>query len=318
MPKKRFSIVSPFYFNESSVPSTIERLQRLANQLDKYELEFIFIDDGSKDKSLELIKKKQNQDARIRLIKLTRNFGAPQALLAGLQFATGDCIGVVSFDLQDPPEQFIDMLKLWESGKKVVIGERHNRDDPFLTKVFAKLFYVIFRNLAIKDYPKAGFDLVLFDQQVLKEINSFKEKNCHPMILIHWLGFDYEKITYTREKRQHGKSRWTFSKRIKFFIDSFVGFSYSPIRLISIFGICCAIISLFFGLLTLFNKLLGNIPVPGWAGIVIILTFFMSLNMVMLGVIGEYIWRILDESRGRKPYIIDDVYEANKINEENQ
>ncbi|WCF07866.1 glycosyltransferase family 2 protein [Paenibacillus thiaminolyticus] len=307
--KQLFSIVVPIYYNELNIPHTIPRLQNLQSVLYDYELEFIFVDDGSKDRSLELLLSEQKKDHRIKVIKLSRNFGSMSAIQAGLQHSKGDCVGIISADLQDPPELFEQMIHSWENGHKVVMATRSEREESFSQKMFSNAYYSLMRRFALQDYPKGGFDFVLIDRQIVEEINNIKEKNTNIMSLIYWLGHSQDRLSYVRQERRHGKSRWTLSKKIKLFIDSFVSFSYVPIRFISTVGIITAIISFLYGLFIIFNSLFGTIPIQGWSTIIALITFLLGLIMVMLGIIGEYLWRILDESRNRPSYIVDEIYD---------
>lgn len=312
---KKFSIIIPVYFNEQNLPETIPRLLDLKNKLSEYQLELIFVDDGSKDKSVEILCNFQAKNPReIKVIKLTRNFGSMSAVQAGLSVSSGDCVGVIAADLQDPPELFLEMIKHWEKGIKAVFAVRKNREDPPLQKLFSNSFYSLLRKYAIPDYPKGGFDFLLIDKQVVEEVNKIKEKNTNLFTLIFWLGYNYVTIPYTRLARTKGKSRWTFSKKIKLFIDSFVSFSYFPIRMVSILGIIFAVTAFAYGIYIFYNWLRGTIEVEGWTTLMIVLTFTAGLEMTMLGVLGEYLWRILDESRKRPPFVIDKIFDASSEN----
>ncbi|GJM83617.1 putative glycosyltransferase YkcC [Paenibacillus sp. HMSSN-139] len=268
---------------------------------------FVFVDDGSKDNSLQYLMEARETDPRIKVIKLSRNFGSMAAVQAGLEYANGDCVGIISADLQDPPELFIDMINNWEDGNKVVLATRSDREESFSQKLFSNSYYLMMDRFAIKGYPKGGFDFVLIDKQVVGELNKIKEKNTNIMSLIFWLGYSQNSVSYVRQKREHGKSRWTLSKKIKLFIDSFVSFSYSPIRFMSMIGVVTALLSFLYGVFVIINALFGYISLQGWTTIIALITFFLGLIMIMLGIIGEYLWRILDESRKRPPYVIDET-----------
>lgn len=306
--KFKFSIVVPIYFNELNIPYTIPKLQRLQELLPECELEFVFVDDGSRDDSLKLLLKAKESDPRIKVIKLSRNFGSMAAIQAGLEHVTGDCVGIISADLQDPPELFETMINQWKAGKKVVLATRSDREESFSQRAFANSYYFLLEKFALKEYPKGGFDFVLIDRQVVFEILDIKEKNTNIMSLIYWLGHDRELIPYTRQERKLGKSRWTFSKKVKLFVDSFVSFSYMPIRVMSLIGMLTAILSFFYGLFVIVCTLFGLISLQGWTTIIALITFLLGIIMTMLGIIGEYLWRILDESRKRPAYIVDEVY----------
>jgi dolichol-phosphate mannosyltransferase len=302
-----FSIVIPVYFNAPNLPSTVERLIRLQEKLrGEYDMEVIFVDDGSKDESWQCLKDAYEKFPSIfHLVKLTRNFGSMAAIHAGLCQARGDCIGMISADLQDPLEMFEQMLSYWKSGERVILAIRQQRADPRGQKLFASMFYWLFQRFAISDYPAGGFDFFLLDRSVLEEIKRCNEKNTHLMPLICWLGYPSVCIPYTRQMRKEGKTRWTFAKRIKLFIDSFVAFSYAPIRMFSMMGLLFSAFSFMYGMSIITLKLVYGVNIQGWAALMAVLTFTSGLQMAMLGILGEYLWRALDEARSRPSYVIE-------------
>lgn len=310
---KTFTIIIPVYYNELNLPTTIPSLLGFTEIRTDYKLELIFVDDGSGDRSLEILHDFQAKDPGIiKIIKLTRNFGSMAAIQAGFTVATGDCVGMISADLQDPPELFLEMLDHWEKGNKAIFAVRQDRNEPFLQKFFSNSYYSLIRRFAIHDYPIGGFDFFLVDRQVIKVLNNIQEKNTNLMSLIHWLGFKPVMISYTRRQRSKGKSRWTTSKKIKLFIDTFVGFSYFPIRALSFIGLLVAIGSFFYGIYILSYWLFFGIPVQGYVPIMLVMTFTSGIQMTMLGVLGEYLWRTLDEVRHRPPFVIDEIYTASQ------
>ncbi|MFA6459156.1 MAG: glycosyltransferase family 2 protein [Candidatus Paceibacterota bacterium] len=305
---KKLSIVVPVYWNELNIPHTVPRLQKFADGLQNYETELIFVDDGSGDKSYDMLVDLARKDMRIKVVKLSRNFGSTQAISAGMLLATGDCVGMITSDLQDPPELFGDMIHKWEDGNKVVIAVRADREEAWSQKLFAKIFYSLMARLALPGYPIGGFDFFLIDRQVAQEVVSIREKNTNIMSLIFWLGHKRASLSYVRQKRQHGKSRWTFMKKLKYFIDSFVAFSYAPVRFISTIGMFTAVASFVFGVYVITQSILGNISVSGYAALMSVVTFLLGLIMIMLGIIGEYLWRTLDETRKRPSFVIDETH----------
>lgn len=308
-PKKTLSIVVPVYFNEMNLPDTIPQLLALQQKLVGYNLELVLVDDGSKDRSLSILLDFQRQfPAQIKVVKLTRNFGTIPALQAGLRVATGDCVGVIAADLQDPPELFLEMIRHWENGIKAVFAVRSDREESFAQKSFSNLYYALIRNFAIPGYPAGGFDFFLIDRQVVQEVNNIQEKNTNLMTLVFWLGYQAVTLPYIRRKRTKGKSRWTLRKKIKLFVDTFVSFSYFPIRLFSVIGIVYALLSFFYGIFIFIAWLRFDIPVQGWVPMMLVLTFTAGLQMTVLGVLGEYIWRTLDEARSRPQFVIDEIY----------
>jgi polyisoprenyl-phosphate glycosyltransferase len=306
----KLSIVIPVYYNEENLPYTIPRLLALRDKV-PYELELVFVDDGSRDRSLEILLKYQaSYPKNVVVIKLTRNFGEYSAVQAGLMKATGNCVSVISADLQDPPELLIDMIGHWEKGIKAVFAVRSERDDPKVSKFFSDAFYALFRRVAIPGYPKKGFDFVLIDRQIVNNINRIYEKNTNLMTLIYWLGYSCVFVPYSRKKREKGKSRWTLGKKIKFAVDSFLAFSYFPIRLVSGLGLIFTFAALVYGAIVMYNSWIGNIPVYGWSALMILITFIGGIQMIILGVLGEYLWRVLDQLRNRPMYVIDTVYDS--------
>lgn len=308
MSDRVFSIIVPIYFNELNIPDTLPRLMALAPQLPGYRLEIVFVDDGSGDASLSVLQQAQLEHPElITVVKLTRNFGSMAAIQAGLTVATGDAVGMVTADLQDPPELFIEMLRHRERGCKAVFAVRVDRRDSAAQKLFSAAYYSLMRRFALPDYPEGGFDFFLIDRQVVDEVNRTREKNTNLMSLIFWMGFSPVLLPYVREARTKGKSRWTLSKKVKLFIDSFVAFSYAPIRLVSSVGLVVAASAFVYAGWVFYWWLFHAIPVKGYAPIVILLALTSGVQMTMLGVLGEYLWRTLDETRRRPSFVIDDV-----------
>lgn len=312
--KKLFSIVVPVYQNEANLDDTIPRLLSLQGKLPNYDLELIFVDDGSTDHSYKiLVKYYETNKEQIKIVKLTKNFGQIAAIQAGLKVASCDCAGIISADLQDPPELFLEMIKKWESGTSLVIAEREKREENIIQTFISNLYWKMVRKYAVQDYPLGGFDFCLLDRKIILDVNKINEKNTHILVLIFSLGYPYEIIYYTRKKRINGKSQWSLSKKIKLFIDTFVAFSYLPIRGISYLGLSISIISFFYAFSMGINKFIyGNIY-EGWTTIVVLLSSFGGLILLTLGIIGEYLWRILDEVRKRPNYVIEKILE-NKRN----
>jgi len=310
-PTKTFSIVIPVYYNEPNLPDTVEQLLGLEEKLHGYRLELVFVDDGSGDQSLEILLGFQAKyPETIKVVKLTRNFGSMAAIQAGLTVATGECVGMIAADLQDPPELFPEMVSYWEKGIKAVFAVRQSREEPFIQRILSNGYYSLIRHLAITDYPNGGFDFFVVDRQVVRELNQIHEKNTNIMSLVFWLGFSPVLIPYTRRRRAKGKSRWTFSKKMKLFVDTFVAFSFFPIRLFSVLGFLVAIVSFLYGAFVLLYWMFFGIAVKGFVPTMLVITFVSGVQMAMLGVLGEYLWRVLDEVRRRPQFVIDEVFSS--------
>jgi dolichol-phosphate mannosyltransferase len=307
----KLSIIIPCYYNELNIESTSKEL--VANEVNFPTgtiFEYIMVDDGSKDNTFkELMKFKNAYSEKVKIVKLSGNFGSYNAILAGMKHATGDANVIISADLQDPIELMPKFFEHWQKGMKLVLGNRQDRDDPFLSKVFAQSFQFLIRKYALKNLPKGGFDYVLFDKQLKDQVLEMDERNSNSLYLLIWLKYEHISIPYSRKKRQVGKSRWTVSKKIKLFVDSFVAFSFLPIRVISISGLLLGLVSIIYALYIMYNKIMGNIDVQGWTTMMLVFLFVSSFQMISLGIIGEYVWRTLDASRKRPNYVVDVVIE---------
>lgn len=306
---KKLSIVIPVYFNEPSLSDLHKALIKLEQDLLilGVSLELIFVDDGSQDDSFEKLLELKNADNRIKVIKLTRNFGSVHAIKTGFRFVSGDCFTVLAADLQDPPDLLLEMVKHWLAGSKFVICERLSRDDPVTTKIYSKIYYKLLRLMVMKDFPEGGFDLALMDKDMLPYmVNS--AKNSYMALLAYWLGFKPDVIHYHRKARVHGKSRWTFAKKFKVFLDVMLGFSVTPIRAISAIGAIVSLLSFSYGIMVVVLALIEGNPVAGFPTIVALITFLLGLIILMLGIIGEYLWRIFDETNLRPETVIEKVY----------
>ena len=307
MPK--VSIIIPVYYNEESLPLLFNELSAIESNLNGQgmEMELIFVDDGSGDQSLiELLKIKKQRPAT-KVIKLTRNFGSLHACKTGLGFVTGDCFLLLAADLQDPPEMIPQMVEKWQAGSKYVVAARSGRDDPWGTKIFSFLYYRLIKKLVVPGYPDGGYDTALMDKQLLPHLQK-SSKNSFIPLLAYWLGFEPTVMYYKRRKRIHGKSRWNFSKKLIAAIDTIFGFSFAPIRFLSVLGLFVSLASLGYATWITIAALLGNIDVRGFATVVSLIAFLQGIVIFMLGVIGEYIWRILNEVNHRPDAVIDEVY----------
>lgn len=309
MSKPTLSVIVTVYMSEESLKESFPRIIGLREKIPGFDLEFIFVVDGSPDDSLTLLRDYKAQYPEIKIISFTRNFGAVNAFLAGLAKSTGDCVTVLPSDLQDPPELLVEMSEEWRQGYKAVYAIRRKREDSAASKLFAAIYYFLLRTIAIPDYPKTGFDVFLIDRQVADELLSSQEKNSHVQNAVFMLGFNYKEIYYDRARRVKGKSSWTMAKKIKHFIDSFISYSYVPIRFMTLLGMVVSLLSFSYGTFIIVASFFVELEQPGWASLMVVVAFLLGVVMIMLGILGEYLWRILDEVRARRPYIIDEFYD---------
>jgi dolichol-phosphate mannosyltransferase len=305
---KTLSVVVPVYGNEHSLRPLFAELVRIEGELGRrgLALELIFVDDGSPDGSLAVLRELKAERPATRLVKLTRNFGAVHASKSGLRFVGGDCFLILAADLQDPPDLILEMADRWLGGEKFVLCVRRKRADTLPSRLFSALYYKLLRLMAVRDYPSGGYDLALMDRAFLPYLLD-SGKNVNTPLFAYWLGFRPSFIQYERRARLHGRSGWSFAKRVKFFLDSLLGFSIVPIRVISLIGVLVSLVSFGYGAVIGVNALRGIHDTPGFATIAVILSFLLGLIIMMLGVIGEYLWRIFDEVSRRPEAVIDEV-----------
>lgn len=305
---KRLSLVIPIYLNLESLPELLNRLQQVETLLNSIsiELEVITVIDGSTDTSMDYLESRRKDFNKLIILELTRNFGSPKAVKAGYSEASGDAIVAISADLQDPPELVIEMCKAWLDGSEIVICERSSRRDPWISKIFSNIIYWLIRTLVMPTYPKGGFDVSLIDSKY-KDLVVRSSKSTYIPILIYWFGISPTIICYERRKRIHGKSSWTFGKKMNLFSDILFGFSIRPIRFISTLGLVISLIGIALAFFYFWNAFYNHIAVPGWATIVILQSLFSGITFLMLGIISEYIWRIFSELDKKPEFIIKKV-----------
>ena len=306
---QKLSIIFPVYMNEQSLAPLNEELAECEHQLASHglETEVIFVDDGSTDDSLkELLKIKRERPAT-KVIRLSRNFGAVAASKTGMKYVTGDCFILVAADQQDPLDQVVIMAQHWLDGHKFIVSARASRRDTFATRLLAGIYYKMISVLVTRRYPRGGFDLMLMDRSMLPLMTA-STRNINPNMYAIWLGFEPVILAYDRRERKYGKSRWTFRKKFNFFVDTITGFSVIPIRLISAIGFLTAVISFLYGAYIFVAGAMGRFQVSGFATIIVLTTFFFGLILVMLGIIGEYLWRAFDVITGKPEAVIDETY----------
>lgn len=309
----KFSIIVPVYQNEKNLDDSIPKLLSLKEKLANVTLELIFVDDGSSDASYEILSRYREKNKKtIKIIKFTKNFGQNPAISAGLQATTGDCVGIISADLQDPYELFVEMFERWKAGDKLVIGERVDREEAITHTFFSRAFWVLLRKYVLKDLPVGGFDFCLIDGQIRDDLNRITEKNTPIFPLIFWLGYRPHIISYTRKVRTAGKSQWNFSKKFKLTVDTITSLTYLPVRLISVLGLVLSFLSFSYTFIILFRWFIFKSTVPGWTTLALLTSFLGGMMLLSLGIIGEYVWRILDEVRKKPGYIIDEVLADDK------
>lgn len=300
------SVVTPAYNEQHNLPVLYQRLNdALAEQ--QLQWEWIVIDDHSSDGSFERLRSLAAQDPRVVAVRLARNSGSHAAVNCGLRRAKGDCAVVLAADLQDPPETISALIRKWRDGAQIVWAVRAEREGESLgTRGFARLYYWLMRRIVgFKEMPPTGADFFLADRRVLDILAQFNETNVSLLALLTWMGFRQAKILYTKQARLHGKSGWTLEKKLKLVVDSVTSFSYLPLRFMAYLGFAVAGLGFLYSLFVISNAMLGA-PVAGWSSLMVVVLVIGGIQMMMMGMLGEYVWRALDESRRRPRFIIED------------
>ena len=302
----KLSIIIPVYFNEMNLHDLYEDLyDKVLSQLEDYEL--VLVDDGSQDASYSIIQELSRKDSKIVSLKLSRNFGSHAAILAGLNHCKGDCAVMKTADLQEPSSMILQMYEKWKLGNNVVLAIRSDREESFFQSFFSNLYYRIIRRYVLKNMPQGGFDCFLIDRKVIEVLRLMDEKNTSLMGQILWAGFKTDSIYYTRLRREKGKSRWTLQKKIKLVIDSVLSFTYLPVRFMTVIGLIFFLGSVIWAAYIIYLRIFGGIELEGWTTLMAFNLFASGLNLLTLGIIGEYLWRNFDATRPRPKYIIDEI-----------
>jgi polyisoprenyl-phosphate glycosyltransferase len=307
--KEKLSIIIPFLNEAENLNHLVSSLNSYFNSDFGYIPEVIFVNDGSTDTSVELLKKASHNYYACKIISLSKNYGSHAALRAGISQASGDYITFMYADLQDPLTLMDELYTQCLKGFDIVWATRKSTENNFGEKVFSTTYSSLMRRYAVPTYPEKGFDIVMFTKKVAVQINQNIEANSSIFLQILTLGFKQSTIYYKKENRKRGKSKWTFAKKIKLFIDSFIAFSYFPIRLVTFVGLLFFIIGILWSCYIIFRKLLYNDLEAGWPALISILMVGFGITNISLGIIAEYLWRTLDTARKRPVFIIDEITE---------
>lgn len=302
----KLSVVIPAFNEQENIVPLLKRLRAVLDSMKDTVAEVIFVDDHSSDRTSEVVAAENRGDPRVKLLRLSRNSGSHMALQAGLARATGDVAVTISADLQDPPEMIPEMLARIRVGKNIVWAVRETRKDSAWNQFRAQLYHRSFRRFILRNYPAKGADHFMIDRKVLDSLRHNPEKNTSLMALVCWMGFEQDEVPFHRDERHHGETKWTFWKTFKLIIDSLLSFSYLPIRFISFLGLIISLTGFIYIAVLIFRYVfLGVHGQPGWASLMVMVVFLAGIQMLMLGVLGEYLWRIFEEVRRRPAYMLE-------------
>jgi polyisoprenyl-phosphate glycosyltransferase len=303
----RYSIVVPVYNEEESFPDLVKGLREVMDLLDG-PAEVVLVDDGSRDSSYRLMMEANREDPRFKVIQLSRNFGHQVAITAGMDAASGQAVVVMDADLQDPPHVILEMAARWQEGYEVVFAVRERREgETLFKKTTATLFYNLLHRLAEIEQPVDVGDFRLVDRKALDAFLQMRESNRYVRGMFSWIGFRQVAVPYTRASRQAGRSKYPLRKMLRFASDGIIGFSTAPLRLALTAGLVLAVASVAYGLVAIALKLAGLPYVPGYASLLVTITFLSGVQLIVIGMVGQYVARIYDEARARPLYLVRDT-----------
>lgn len=302
---KKISVLVPCYNEEASLPLLYTELVKVMNSCQSYDWEVLFINDGSRDNTLSVIKDLRQMDVRISYVDLSRNFGKENAMLAGFDYVTGDCMVIMDADLQDPPSLILDMLKYWEEGYEDVYAKRNNRGkETWLRRSFSLLFYKILKHSSRFDVlPNVG-DFRLLDRSCIEALKKLRENERYTKGMFCWIGFKKKEIIFNRGDRVVGKSNWNYWSLFNLAIEGITSFTTTPLRLSTISGIIIAFLSLALMLFYFFKAVIWGDPIQGFPTLVVLILFLGGIQLLSIGILGEYLGRVFNESKHRPVYIV--------------
>ena len=307
MSSASLSIVIPVFNEEEMIPALLDRLRGILAQLSPREVEIILVDDHSGDNSPSMLRTASSKNSKIRYVRLAKNSGSHVAIIAGLAESRGQCAVFLAADLQDPPELIPQMLEHWRAGNQVVWAVREEREGISQLDVFlSHAFYRLMNLMGEVNLPPTGSDFALLDRKVIEAL--IQSTGSHPSVIgeIARLGFSQAQITYTKQQRQAGTTKWTIGRKLKAFADAFVLFSYAPLRIMSYLGMLSSISGFLYALLIVILRLRNGTPVQGWSSLMVAVLVLGGVQMMMLGILGEYLWRTLEAARRRPLYFVEE------------
>ena len=304
---KKISVLIPCYNEEQSLPMLYPELVKLMDSQSAYEWEVLFVNDGSLDGTLDLLRQYRNQDQRINYVSLTRNFGKEAAMLAGFDYVTGDCMVIIDADLQDPPELIPEMIKWWEQGYEDVYARRKSRGrESWLRKRLSMMFYRMLQQSSRFEVLKNVGDFRLLDRRCVNALKRMRESERYTKGMFSWIGFKKKEIEFDRGNRQAGKSSWSYRQLFSLAIDGITSFSSLPLRISTIAGFFVSMLAFIYMMVVFIRALIWGNPVQGYPSLLVIMLFLGGIQLLSLGIIGEYIGRIYNETKNRPDYLVDE------------
>ena len=313
---KKISILIPVYNEEESLAFLFERLNSVTKQIENYEFEFLFVNDGSRDKSLEIIKEQRKIDSRISYLDFSRNFGKEIAMIAGLDYVSSDAVIFMDADLQDPPELILEFIKYWEQGYDDVYAKRRSRKgETFLKKFTSKMYYKVLQKLAGMEIQKDTGDFRLLDRKCVNALKKLRESQRCTKSMFSWIGYKKKEVLYDRDPRIAGKTKWNYKKLIDLAIDGITSFTTSPLRLSTYISIPTFILLAGYFIYVIAKCFIVNEPIHAFQAIILLVLFFSGVQILLFGIIGEYLGRIFLETKNRPLYLVNEYNDEKEQNE---
>ena len=313
--KKLITILVPAYNEEEVLNMLYDRLSSIINSMPAYDFEILFVNDGSKDKTLNLIQDLREKDKRVCYLNLSRNFGKEIAMIAGLDYSKGDAVIIIDADLQDPPELIPEMVSLWEQGFDDVYAKRKSRKgETWLKKFTSKMYYKTLQSFTKIEIQKDTGDFRLLDRRCVEALKQFRESQRYTKGLFSWIGYNKKEILYDRDPRAAGKTKWNYRKLINLSIDGITSFTTAPLRWATTTGIIISILGFIYMLFIIIKTLVYGVDVPGYSSTMVVMLFLGGIQLIFLGIIGEYLGRAFYESKHRPIYFVDRYNETKETN----
>ena len=313
---KKITIIVPAYNEEESLPFLCERIEKIMNSIENYEFELLFVNDGSKDKTIELIKEYKKEDERISYVDFSRNFGKETAMIAGMDYAKGDAVIFLDADLQDPPELIPEMIKYWEEGYDDVYAQRKSRaGESFMKKITSKMYYRLLQALTPVPIQKDTGDFRLLDRRCVNALKKLRETDRNSKSMFSWIGYKKKAIMYDRDARIAGKTKWSYKKLINLAIDGITSFTTSPLRISTYIAIPTFLALFVYFIYVIIKCIKLNVAIQAFQAIILLVLFFSGVQILLFGIIGEYLGRIFNASKNRPLYLVN---EYNGQREENE
>ena len=313
---KKITVIIPAYNEEESLPPLYERLEKLMHSMDHYEFEILFVNDGSKDNTINLIKEYREKDNRICYVDFSRNFGKEIAMIAGLDYATGDCVIFMDADLQDPPELIPELVKYWEEGYDDVYAKRSSRKgETWLKKFTSKMYYRVLQHLTSVPIQEDTGDFRLLDRRCVNALKKMRESQRNSKSMFSWIGYKKKEVLYDRDPRIAGKTKWNYKKLVDLAIDGITSFTTSPLRISTYISIPTFVVLFVYFVYVIAKCIVTSTMIQAYQAIILLILFFSGVQILLIGIIGEYLGRIFNESKNRPLYLVNEYNGKKEMND---